>query len=475
MPTYHDHMRPQVSPSGQLNDFISLRDNRVIFGESLDLLALVQQYGAPLEISYCPQITRRIHAMQGYFETARAQLGYPGAFLYAYATKANFAEEVVRTAVLSGAHYETSSAFDVRIAHSLWASGVLPSDRMIFCNGSKEPAYIQAILALRTAGFKNIMPILDDPEEFEALAACPEPLLLGLRERKDSEDLAEGATYGYDRFGMVPEEMVALARRVAETPHQIVLYHAMVGSQLEDHDFWLKELRESLDAYAQVHAVAPTLNTFNFGGGMPTAAYSLGFSFDYVSAAREIMQVIGDGCIERGVPAPNLVGEFGRYTVADHGVHIFSVGRTKRGHPGMPPWYLINGSLMVALPDILIVEGQEFITLPLNHWDREAGPVVLGGRRTCDSDDFFPREGAPPLILPLLDEQTNRAEPLLLAFFGTGAYQAMLSGEGGAHHCLAPEAPKLIIEAEGDTLVHRLIGEQSWEDVLGELGYPVKS
>ena len=61
--------------------------------------------------------------------------------------------------------------------------------------------------------------------------------------------------------------------------------------------------------------------------------------------------------------------------------------------------------------------------------------------------------------------------PLLIAFFGTGAYQAMLAGEGGAHHCLAPEAAKLIVEEQDGAFVTRVIGEQSWADVLGELGY----
>src|SRR5262249_44394120 len=158
---------------------------------------------------------------------------------------------------------------------------------------------------------------------------------------------------------------------------------------------------------------------------------------------------------------PQLVGEFGRYSVADHGLHIFRVGKVKGGHPGMPPWYLLDGSLMVALPDILIVKGQQFIVLPLNHLDAEAGPVVLGGRRTCDWDDFYPRvgtggvgeQGGPDLILPLVGDggwgmgvgkkiyhpPSPIPHPLLLAFFGTGAYQAMLAGEGGAHHCLAPE------------------------------------
>src|SRR5207237_3267677 len=112
-----------------------------------------------------------------------------------------------------------------------------------------------------------------------------------------------------------------------------------------------------------------------------------------------------------------------------------------------------------ALPAMCIVMGQHFVTLPLNHLDAEAGPVVLGGRRTCDSDDFYPR-GDLELIMPLgvsgaggwrleagstsLQPLASSLQPLLIAFFGTGAYQAMLAGEGGAHHCLAPEAAKLI-------------------------------
>jgi arginine decarboxylase len=404
MLTYFDHLRSYVDAEGRLNDFISIRDGRVLFADALDLLDLVERHGAPLEVSFCPLIARRIHAMQAYFAAARARAAYRGEFVYAYATKANFAEEVVRTAVGAGAHYETSSAFDVRIAHSLWRAGVLLGERFIFCNGSKEQPYVDGILELRQAGFANIVPILDDPDEFAALAGCSEPLLLGVRERKDPGDLAEGATYGYDRFGMLPDELDALAARVAQTRHQIILYHAMVGSQLEDRDFWTREIRESLDGYARLRALAPSLDYFNFGGGMPTGAYSLDFVFDYDQAAEAIQRAIGAECDARGLPHPHLVGEFGRYSVADHGVHIFRVGKVKLGHHTMPPWYLLDGSLMVALPDILIVKGQQFIALPLNHLDAAAGPVVLGGRRTCDSDDFYPRAGDPSLVLPLLGD-----------------------------------------------------------------------
>lgn len=465
---YIDHLSQWLDQAGNLNDFLSLRDGRLIMGGALDLLELAHAHGAPLEIAFCPLITRRVQAMQAHFAAARERTGYAGEFVYAYATKANFAEEVVRTAVTAGAHYETSSAFDVRIAHQLWRAGVLPRGRFIFCNGSKEPPYLEAIIALRLAGCETVVPIIDDLDELAALAICPAPLLIGVRERKDVGDLAEGIAHGYDRFGLLPAEMERAAALLAGTPHRLILYHAMVGSQLEDAAHFHAEIMESLEGYGRLRAHAPDLSYFNFGGGMPTGAYNLGFGFDYAGFAATLMSEVAGWCDAHGLAHPHLVGEFGRYTCADHGAHIFRVGRTKPGHPGMPPWYLLDGSLMVALPDILIVEGQQFIALPLNHMGAEATPAMLGGRRTCDSDDFYPRSTASPLLLPRIDPGDD---PLLIAFFGTGAYQSMLSGEGGAHHCLAPEAPKLIFEEREGALATRIVPEQSWEGVLADLGY----
>lgn len=474
MPSYREHLQPRLDADGRLNDFIRLRDGRLLFADDLDLQALAHHHGTPLEISFCPLITQRIHQLQHHFATARTRTNYQGTFIYAYATKANFAEEVVRTAMNAGAHYETSSPFDVRIAHRLWQRGILPSDRLILCNGSKEQPYIDAIIQLRCAGFTNIIPILDDLDEFSALADCPEPLLLGVRERKDPTDLAEGATYGSDRFGMLPEEIAILAARVASSAHRIILYHTMVGSQLDDQPFFIREIRESFDGFARLHTQAPTLAYLDFGGGIPTNAYHLGARFNYADFAEHLQRTIGAEADAHGLPHPHLIGELGRYTVADHGLHIFHVGRIKPGHPGQPPWYLLNGSLMITLPDTVIVKGQQFITLPLNYLDAPAGNIILGGRRTCDSDDFYPRPDDPPLILPLLTN-TTPSEPLLIACFGTGAYQAMMSGEGGAHHCLAPEPPKLIIEDHQGIRTNRLVHEQSWEDVLSELGYTIET
>ena len=86
----------------------------------------MQEYGSPLELVYTPLITERVEQMIATFAEARAATGYRGGFIYANATKANVAEEVIRHALLGGAHYETSSSYDIDIARLLWQHGVLP-------------------------------------------------------------------------------------------------------------------------------------------------------------------------------------------------------------------------------------------------------------------------------------------------------------------------------------------------------------
>jgi arginine decarboxylase len=472
--TYLDYVQNRygIESEGMLTDFLSRRDGRLLLADRIDLSAMAERYGAPLEIAYCPLITKQVMQMNDWAAEARAQSGYDGAFLYAYATKANFAEEVVRTALAAGANYETSATADVLIAHHLWRQGSLPDDRYLFCNGSKEDSYVDAIVALRQAGYERIVPILDDLDELEALLArCRAPLLLGVRERHFA-DVVNPAHPGGERFGMTQAEIAEVARRLAGTPHRLVVYHAMVGSQIEDMDGWMARLRRSAAAYARLRRHVPTLRAFNFGGGMPTSAYALDFQFDYSAFLRRLMETMAEVGAAYDVPQPDLIGEFGRYTVASHNVYLFEVGSVKRGQgENAEPWYLINGSLMVSLPDTLIVDDQQFIVLPLDRWDQPAQGVRLGGRRTCDSDDVFPRPGQPALMLPEVGGGVLAEQPLHVAVFGVGAYQQMISGRGGAHHCLNPEMRRIIVEQDGDALVVREIAPQNLGTIMSMLGY----
>lgn len=465
--TFLDHLnhRYAVPAEGPINSFISRRDGHLILDDRINLNDLMSRYGAPLEIAYLPLITRQVQQMSVWAEAARQATGYTGDFYYAYATKANFAEEVVRVALQAGAHYETSASADIIIAHQLWRQGVLPADRYMFCNGSKDDTYRNAMVSLREAGYERMVPIVDDLDELDYLIRhCHAPLQIGVRVRFDIGDVDPDHPGG-ERFGLTHAEIDTAIQMVAGTQHSIVLYHVMVGSQMEDANIWRIRLSMAVERYAELAARVPSLRFFNFGGGMPTDAYDIGFTFDYDGFLRGIMQAMANECAMRGVRAPDLVGEFGRYTVAAHSLYLMEVGSVKSGRGGSPDWLLLNGSLMVTLPDTLIVEGQSFIVLPLEDWHQPVRPVRLAGRYTCDTDDFYPRPGQPPLLLP------NGGEGMVLAFFGIGAYQQMLSGRGGAHHCLTPEMRRIVIEADGDDLVVRDVPAQQLNDIMQLLGY----
>ena len=455
------------SAEGHLTDFMSRQQGHLMLGGRVDLNVQAARYGAPLELVYLPQITRQVHGMMGWAAQASRATSYAGAFLYAYATKANFSADVVRTALEAGAHYETSAAADVQIAHHLWKQGILKADRYLICNGSKEPHYTDAILRLRRAGHAQIISVLDDLDEFAALRSCPLPMQFGVREREAGN--RDGAHLGNDRFGLTPSEMTTAAAGLTGTPHSLVMYHAMIGSQVEDADHFLTTLRTSIRNYCALRQRVPTLRFFNYGGGTPTSGYRLDFEFDYTGFLTLLMEEMRAMCQEYDVPMPDLVGEFGRYTVANHSVYLFDVGQVKAGSEGQPDWYLINGSLMVSIPDSVLVPDQKFVILPLDGWERPARPVRLGSRRTCDSDDVYPRPGRAPLMLP------DSGVGTVIAICGVGAYQQMISGRGGAHHCLSPEPRRIIFEEKNGQLVQRVEAAQTQAEVMRLIGYrPVR-
>lgn len=450
---------------GPLTDFLTRRNQQLYLGDRVNLNIMAQRYGTPLEISYYPQITRQVQQMQRRATRAQHETSYQGDFVYAYATKANFTADVVKTALAAGAHYETSASADLTIAGHLWQQGILPPDRLILCNGSKEPAYLSTIRRLRQQGCHNLVAILDDLDEFHDLRSCAAPLLFGVREREAGN--RDGQHPGNDRFGLTGAEIDQVVAQLEQdqSPHQLVLYHAMIGSQVEDRSHFLAMLRASVERYCRLRQRVPTLRYFDFGGGVPTSGYTLDFQFDYSAFLRQLMECVRDTCAAFGVPMPDLVGEFGRYTVANHSLYLFEVGSVKAGNNQQPDWYLINGSLIVSLPDMLLVDHQQFLMLPLDHWQQPVGAVRLAGRHTCDSDDIYPPASRAPLQFPL----TGRG--LTVAIFGTGAYQQQLAGLGGAHHCLSPEPRRIkIYEQAGQLTIQRAPGQQQ-SDLMQLLGY----
>ena len=462
-------------PDYIFNDYLSARDGR-LFYEDLDLVQLLtggrQDQGlgqilpSPLEIIYLPKIREKIETMRRIFAEVIDEVGYTGQFHYAYASKANAAEEVVRTTLGAGAHHEMSSPVDVEIVRMMINAGILPPDRMVIANGFKPPEtiYDDNLIQLRRE-HENVIPVIEDLCELQPLIDSKLNFEVGLRQKcyGHHQDQAE-MDAAHSRFGMDAATIQKAAQIIAETPNLTLrLYHAMVGSQITNGDNFLTWLKPTMEIYAQLKQRHPSLNIFDFGGGMPVPM-TLNFEFDYHAFVRQLLTTLQTTCHSHGVPAPDVMGEFGRYTTSEHGAHLFKVVTVKENNSRLP-WYIINGSIMTSFPDSWAL-GEHFIVLPLNHLDKPFRQVSLGGM-TCDSDDVYPpKPSHSPLYLPV------ETKDLYIGFFSIGAYQEMLGGVRGSKHCVLPEANELIIDRDNDgNYQFEILPGQSTSDVLANLGY----
>ncbi len=468
-------------PNHIFNDFLSSRDGRLYF-EDLDLAQMLiggrQDQGlgrlmtSPLEIIYLPMIRQKITTLNDLFAEVAAEVGYTGQFHYAYASKANTAEEVVREALNTGAHYEMSSQVDTDIVAMMSNAGHLKPDRMVIANGFKPAGsgYARSLIRLKKT-HDNLIPVLEDLIELAPFIESDQHFDLGLRLKcygHRNHNTRTPIDSGNSRFGLTVEELWRAADIIAaaSTP-TLKLLHAMIGSQITSEHEFVSALKPAIELYARLRQRHSGLSIFDYGGGVP-APMTLNFRYDYREFFRQMMTAFMEICGRYSVPVPDIMGEMGRYTTTEHGAHFFKV-LTVKNNGSTLPWYVIDGSIMTSFPDVWAL-GEHFIVLPLNHLDKPFQRVQLGGL-TCDSDDIYPpKNSVSPLYLPV------ETRDLYVGFFCVGAYQEMLGGVRGSKHCVLPEASELVIDRAGNgPYQFRTIPGQTSNDVLRNLGYPVPS
>ncbi len=103
-----------------------LGDNGLEF-HGVDLMGLVEKYGAPLKFTYLPKISENINLAKQWFEKAIEKNDYKGSYNYCYCTKSSHFKHVLNEALKNDIHIETSSAFDIDIVES--PKGKRKSDR----------------------------------------------------------------------------------------------------------------------------------------------------------------------------------------------------------------------------------------------------------------------------------------------------------------------------------------------------------
>ena len=368
------------------NEF-NLREDRLFF-HGIDLMRLINEYGTPLKFNYLPQISNNIQRAKGWFREAINNLGYSGKYHYSYCTKSNHFSFVLDEVMKNDVHIETSSAFDIDIVLKLIEEGKFEKGKFVICNGYKPKLYLDNMVKLMNLDHVQVIPVVDNTDELnQLLSRTDREINIGIRIASEEEPKFEFYT---SRLGIRYREIVPFYKAILqENPRvKVKMLHFFINTGINDTAYYWNELTKCLRIYSDLKKLCPELDSLNIGGGFPIKK-SLAFDFDYAYMVREILTQVKRVCTDNDIPEPNIVTEFGSFTVGESGGAIFSILHQKQQND-REKWNMIDSSFMTNLPDTWAIN-QRFIMLPINRWNDDYERVLLGGL-TCDSDDYYNSE-----------------------------------------------------------------------------------
>lgn len=432
----------------------------------IPLMDIIKEHGTPLKLSYLPKISQNIKRAKKMFGSAMKKHKYNGTYMYCYCTKSSHFSFVLKEVLKNKVHLETSSAYDLDIVRKLDEMGTIDKDIYIVCNGFKRPLYKQYIAEMINDGFNNCIPVLDTLNEIDYYVEhVNKPFHVGIRVAADEEPNFEFYT---SRLGVRYGDVNRLYKEKIENNPNVTLkmLHFFIHWGISDSAYYWSELSRFVFKYCELKKKCPELDTIDIGGGFPIKT-SLQFEFDYDYMVDQIVQNIKWICDKNHVPTPNIITEFGAYTVGESGATIYSVLDAKLQND-KELWYMIDGSFITHIPDSYGMN-QKYIMMAINNWDDLYHKVNLGGL-TCDSLDYYNSEAhTSEVFLPKM----SNGDPLYIGFFHTGAYQESIGGYGGLQHCLIPSPKHIIIDKAKNGELSTLVfaEEQASESMMKLLGY----
>lgn len=445
-------------------EFKVVDDN--LFWNEIDLKSLVKEHGTPLRVHYLPSIERNMEHARSWMQTSMEKLGYQGTYKYCYCTKSSHFNFVLEKVLQNDGHIETSSAFDIEIIEYLNDKGKFDLDRIIVCNGYKTTEYLKGIVRLLDKGFSSVFVVLDNKNELNDLLQLTErKIKLGIRVAAEEAPKFEFYT---SRLGIRYSDVLPYyLENIKDNPQlELNMLHFFVNTGISDSPYYWNELNKTMKVYIDLKKYADKLTMLDIGGGFPVKN-SLNFEFDYQEVLTELLIQIKISCNEKGIKEPDLLSEFGKFTVGETGALIYGI-IDQKDQNDRERWNMINSSFMTTLPDSWAIN-ERFIMLAINGWEREYERVFLGGL-TCDSFDYYNSEQhSNAIYLPKMEKE----EPLYIGFFNTGAYQESLGGYGGVQHCLIPQPKHIVLDRDNNRSLNIEVFKerQSSVEMFNNLGY----
>src|SRR4051812_41217958 len=165
-------------------------DTNQLSFNGVDISALIEKYGTPFKLTFLPKIGMQINKAKKMFGDALKKHKYDGKYFYCYCTKSSHFSFIVEETLKHGVHLETSFAYDIEIIKQLYKRRKITKDTYIICNGFKTKIYTRNIARLINDGFKNVIPIIDNKNEFDDYKRSirsAEPVNIGIRIASEEE------------------------------------------------------------------------------------------------------------------------------------------------------------------------------------------------------------------------------------------------------------------------------------------------
>ena len=317
----------------------------------------------PLLIRFQDLLHTRVAQLNEAFRRAIQEAGYRNVYQGVFPIKVNQLREVVEEILEAGQPYR----YGLECGSKAELVATLPylenEEMLLVCNGYKDAEMMRLLRAGQLLG-KNVIPILERPEELDLLRETargdlagdettgPHPAAFGVRVRLATQGAGLWSESGGEgsKFGLSFAELVALVAglRREKGPLDFRLLHFHLGSQLASVANVRLAALEAGRVYAWLRKQGLDVRYVDIGGGLGVTYeagnadvrggidYSLG---DYTAA---VVGALREACDAEGVPHPVIVSESGRAITAYHSLLVVeAIGRRPKGVdlglPAPPP------------------------------------------------------------------------------------------------------------------------------------------
>ena len=318
---------------------------------SVNLVHLYQQLkqhglNTPVLVRFNDILHNRIDELQQAFAEAIAFYNYQNQYTAVYPIKVNQQRHVAeQIAQHSDVGLEAGSKAELLAVLAL----AKQPNKLIICNGYKDPAYVRLALLGQQLGHEVYL-IIEKPAELkmimrEAKAMQIKPLL-GVRVRLASIAKGKWQNTGgsKSKFGLTALQLLNLieALRTTQQLTQLQCLHFHLGSQIANIRDIQRGMHEGAQFFAECIKLGAPIHTVDIGGGLGVdyegsrTRHFCSMNYSTQEYAKQVVHALHEIVTETNISMPRIVSESGRALTAHHAMLLTEVLDQDSPQPTLP-------------------------------------------------------------------------------------------------------------------------------------------